>query len=486
MLGSGTYATDDVIAAIATPPGPAARAVVRLSGAEVRHCLEKIWRPAEFDPQSGLWEESQQEAEQALAVVSRPKLLPGWAKIDATDRSTECSLCYWPDARSFTRMPLAEIHLIGSDPLVKALLEQACQHGARLAQGGEFTLRAFLGGRIDLTQAEAVLGVIESQSEQEFDVALRQLAGGLSQPIHAVRDELLNLLSEVEAGLDFADEDILVIEDSILDRRLRRALEATRDFLSKLELRESAVPAGRVVLLGQPNAGKSSLFNRLTGGSALESPEPGTTRDYLASLLQLDDLQCELIDTAGVALANTNAGPQREEHAIDREARAMTATQTEQASLTVLCLDATQPLGFEELKSIKAHRKSGGLVVMTKCDLEKNETAELGVARQIDVRTSSLTGEGFEALRKLLRDRLANGSVAGQAVVSSTAARCRESVQMAAESLAEAVSVLQSGSSHELIAVEIRIALDALGQVSGAVYTEDMLDRIFSSFCIGK
>ena len=486
MLGAGNHAADDLIAAVATPPGPAARAVVRLCGAEIHSALAQLWRPAAFDTRSGVWEEGQGEAEEALAAVARPMVLPGWAKIDAAGRCISCTLCYWPDTRSFTRMPLAEIHLLGSDPIVQALIEQACRHGARLARGGEFTLRAFLGGRIDLTQAEAVLGVIESRSARECEVALKQLAGGLSGPLLVIRESLLELLAEIEAGLDFADEEIDAIEDAVLDQRLHQALEQTTSLLWKIKERDKTSTSGRVVLLGRPNAGKSSLFNCLTGGAALESPEPGTTRDYLARPLQLDGMQCELIDTAGVAGGDPDRVIPDANPAVDRQAHAMTRAQSESASLKVLCLDVTASISGQELEAVRLHRQAGGLVVMTKCDLATLPANAAELELQVDVFTSSRTGAGLENLRILLRDRLTTDSVVGQAVVSSTAARCRESVKAAADSVAEAIGLLQTGSGHELLAAEVRIALDALGEVSGAIYTDDMLDRIFSKFCIGK
>ena len=493
MFGNKAYSTDDTIVATATPSGPAARAVIRLCGPRVRDCLLQIWRPADGAGGGETdWSASQSLAIDSLSAVVRPTRLPGWAKLDDCGRCIPCDLYYWPDSRSFTRSPLAEIHCLGSDPLVAALVQQSCQHGARLAGGGEFTLRAFLGGRIDLTQAEAVLGVIQAKSEREFDCALKQLAGGLSEPLHEIRHALLDILADVEAGLDFADEDITFLDDETLRRRLGEIYEKAERLLAEIGNRQTVPLAGRVVLVGKPNAGKSSLFNALTGGQALESPQPGTTRDYLCAPLDLDGIQCELIDTAGVDFhddGTLDGIPKNQKHlakGIDNEAHATTTAQWEQASIQVFCLDVTADLSSDTLKMVESVRHSGGLVVLTKCDQLPESSAKPAGLTQVDAETSSHTGAGMETLRKTLRSRFEDGSAAGDGAVASTAIRCQENLQSVVNGLGEALNIADPSLHHELIAVEIRTAIDFLGQMVGAVYTEDMLDRIFSRFCIGK
>ena len=453
----------------------------------------RIWRPADSAGRRQTdWSASQSLAIDSLAAVARPTRLPGRAKLDDCGRCIPCDLYYWPDSRSFTRSPLAEIHCLGSDPLVAALVQQCCQHGARLAEGGEFTLRAFLGGRIDLTQAEAVLGVIQAKSDREFDLALKQLAGGLSEPLNRLRNALLDILADVEAGLDFADEDITFLDDETLRRRLGEIYQKAERLLSGIGSRQTVPLAGRVVLVGKPNAGKSSLFNSLTGGQALESPQPGTTRDYLSAPLKLDGVQCQLIDTAGVDFHDENTlgrTPKKQKHlakGIDIEAQATTTAQWEQASIQVLCLDVTADLSSDTLKMVESVRQSGGLVVLTKCDQLPESSGKPDGLKHVDVWTSSRTGAGMDALRKTLRSRFTDGSATGNGAVASTAVRCQENLQSVVNGLGQALNIADPSLHHELIAVEIRTAIDFLGQMVGAVYTEDMLDRIFSRFCIGK
>ena len=472
MLGNVSYRLDDTIAAIATASGASARAIIRIAGPGVAHCLAAIFE-AELP-------EDVATTEELLGRIRTACVLPGRILLDAAGRRLPAQVYYWPDARSFTKSPLAEIQLIGSQPLAASVLETVCGQGVRPAVGGEFTLRAFLAGRIDLTQAEAVLGLVDAGSEREFDVALHQLAGGVSGPLTQLRDALLDALADLEAGLDFVEEDIEFISGSQLLNQLTQVQGEVSSLLAQMKSRVVATDAVRVVLLGSPNVGKSSLFNCLVGGTALESEQPGTTRDYLSEKLDLDGIGCQLIDTAGVIREN-GSDP------IRMAAQAMTARQGEEAHIRLLCLDASRPLLDWEKEQLACQHESGGLVVLTKCDAvpglpHHDAHAELSAA----IRTSSLTGTGLDALRREIRcHALAVPTEVGTAVTNTTV-RCRESLRRADEALTRSIDGARRGLGHEIVAAEMRMALDELGHVVGAVYTEDMLERIFSRFCIGK
>jgi len=221
-----------------------------------------------------------------------------------------CDAYVWRDGQSYTGQPIVEVHTIGSPPLLQIVLRALCATGARLAGPGEFTLRAFLAGRIDLTQAEAVLAVIDAHDPQDLNVALGQLAGGLARPLHRLREALLDLLAHVEAGFDFADEELPFIEREELDRQLGAANDEVAAIVRQLALRGEPIDMARAVLVGRPNAGKSSLFNALAGDhAALVSEHPGTTRDYLVAELDLDGLKCRLIDTAGLTVHSPAKSP---------------------------------------------------------------------------------------------------------------------------------------------------------------------------------
>jgi tRNA modification GTPase len=449
------YALDDTIVAVASPPGGAARGVVRLSGPRLRSVLEGCFRP---DPPLN------------LASLSAPTVVPGFLAIAKFASPLPCQLYLWSGNRSYTGQPVAEVHTFGSPPLLEAVVETACAGGARPAEPGEFTLRAFLAGRIDLTQAEAVLGVIDAAGSQELDAALKQLAGGLSQPLHRLRDALLELLAHLEAGFDFADEDLPFISADELLRQLGAAAEQVDQLVKKLAFRGEAAVRVRVALVGRPSAGKSSLFNALTGRiGAIVSDEPGTTRDYLTADLDLDGVKCQLVDTAGIddempAIAATS---------IEAAAQEQSHEQRRTAHVRVLCLEAAS--GDHDVQFPQ-------IVVQTKCD---RPDITRPAARSV-IQTSAVTGEGIAKLKEAIRAAVLQAAGLDTEVVAGTAVRCGESLRMASASLDRARRAVQSGLGEELIAAEVRVALTELGKVAGAVYTDDVLDRIFSRFCIGK
>ena len=367
---------------------------------------------------------------------------------------------------------------------MEAIVRASCAAGARLAEPGEFTLRAFLAGRIDLVQAEAVLGVIDAADRRQLDVALAQLAGGVSQALNSLRDQLLDLLADLEAGLDFAEEDIRFVAGDELDRRLTTAADTVARLVDQMRGREQTDAAPRVVLVGEPNAGKSSLFNALVGRlGALVSPAPGTTRDYLCARLDFDGVAIQLIDTAGL-------DGEVAADAVSNAAQRATREQTEQADLRLLCIDAARwhDVRKDRMSSAAADYSptpaaKAQLVVITKCDLTAIHThAGAGVA------TSAVTGAGVDELKAAIREQLvsARSDASPAAVVASTAGRCRESLRLASDSLARALELATARGGEELIAIELRAALVELGKTVGAIYTDDLLDRIFSRFCIGK
>ncbi|MBN2021727.1 MAG: 50S ribosome-binding GTPase [Pirellulales bacterium] len=513
----------DTIVAVASPPGGAARGIVRLSGPEVVACVGRVFcregagkgdSPIFANAKIGTVPGAKIGAVpgDALNLPVRPTVLAGSVRLgeEAGGREMPCELYLWPDGRGYTGQSVAELHAIGSPPLLDALVLACCRAGARPARPGEFTLRAFLSGRLDLTQAEAVLGVIDAADDAQLDAALAQLAGGLARPLARLREELADLLADLEAGLDFPDEDLPFVDRQQLRDRLAAARDAARALADQLAGRRRAGPAVQVVLVGWANTGKSSLFNALVGSrGALVSPRPGTTRDYLQAELDLDGAACVLVDAAGVQPVD-GADDLDLQVALHEAA----ATARARADIEVLCLDGgREPNEWEraELAMNPAHNvvqpvvglsataglsssdfgtagqassgAPGGsrlphrIVVQTKADLGPGNVPGA-------IRTSSATGEGLAALRARLREMAIE--VGRGDAVAATAARCGRSIHEAVEALDRAVALADHAGGEELLATEIRLALDHLGELSGAVHTDDVLDRVFARFCVGK
>jgi tRNA modification GTPase len=384
----------------------------------------------------------------------------GSLRLPGVSAQLPADLYLWPAPRSYTGQEIVELHTLSAPPLVELLIVELLRTGARAANPGEFTLRAFLAGKLDLPRAEAVLAAIEARSRDELTQALAQLAGGLTQPLRGLREDLLNLLADLEAGLDFAEEDITFVGREDLLHRLAKGLAQLTLVHKKLAERSLSGRPFRVVLAGRPNAGKSSLFNALAADqAALVSPEPGTTRDYLVRRLTVDGVSLDLIDTAGW---------QDSTHMIESQAQALGREQQGNADLVLLCTDCGSESHTEQLPCPV-------LPVATKCDLAP---APFGLTA-----TSAVTGAGIDELRSLLVER---ARAHAEPPLAPSSSRCRHHLEACLEKLRRAHEMVLFEEPPELLALELRGALDELGTMVGAVYTQDLLDRVFSRFCIGK
>lgn len=452
----------ETIAAIASAAGPSARGIVRISGPSVESILDRIVDDASAGSET---------------LGRRPRMSRGrlQCRLDGHHHLVPTAVSLWPTRRSYTGEPLAELHLPGSPPLLQAALNAVLEAGARFAQPGEFTLRAFLSGRIDLVQAEAVLGVIDADGTAELSQALEQLAGGISHRLRAVREEILLHLADLEAGLDFVEEDIEFVDRSALIARLSSARELVGHLLSQSVDRMQTTGRRRVILAGLPNAGKSTLFNALTGSDvALVSDLVGTTRDYLTRSCDWEDVSLDLVDTAGW---DQQVDP------LSEEASRMRADQYRRADLIVWCRAADLSPREQEIdreRFVECSRQSDlVLTVQTKCDCANESPHDSEIA------VSGVTGTGLDRLRDEIVSALKSDTRPGE-LLGATAARCRHALTQAHDAAGRAQELAELGGGDELIAVELREVLDALGEVVGAVYTDDILDRIFTRFCIGK
>src|SRR5262245_22767730 len=441
---------DDTIVALASAPGPGARAVVRLSGPDARRIVRTV-----LDP-----------------MPEGRGLIRGSVRLPGVHSPLPADVYSMPGPKSYTGQDCVEVHTVSSPPLVDLLIATLMNAGARAARPGEFTMRAFLAGKKDLTQAEAVLAVIESSTDAELQQALVQLAGGVTQPLHGLRDDLLNLLADVEAGLDFTEDGIEFVGKRDMLLRLGKGMAQLTNLGKQLDDRGVSGRPYRVALTGEPNAGKSSLFNALAGvPAAIVSAVPGTTRDYLTRSVTIQGTNVELIDTAG--WQDATGGIEEQAQRVGRE-------QAGKADLVLWCIEVSAwRAGPREGPDAAIIGSLTGLrspvVVLTKADL-----ADVATDHPV---TSAKTGRGIADLRRLLADK-AKGARAP--ALAPSLSRCRHHVEKALNHLRAAHHAVLFDDPAELFALELRLALDQLGEMVGAVYTDDLLDRIFSRFCIGK
>ncbi len=472
---------DDLIAALASPPGPAVRGIIRICGNTLRETLAS-WFDAD-DPSA--WNRCRSAAR-----------FTGTWRLSDTSLRIPCAVMFWPTSRSYTGQPTAEVHLPGSPPLLERVLEDLYRDGVRPARPGEFTLRAFLGGKIDLVQAEAVLGVIDAHDDAELRTALDQLAGGISRRLAELRFDLIDLLSDLEAGLDFVEEDIEFVTREELSSRVAEARRFVESLLGQSSSRMTSATKPKVVLAGLPNAGKSTLFNHLTGQSlALVSEVQGTTRDYLQAEMTCHGVACELIDTAGwedQTAGISGAAQNQRTDQLHRAALVLWCSACDQVEQQQLSDGAAYQQSCAELTSIlrvwtKSDIPSGGRQPPDCAFRRGDHNPGADAPRSEDVFVSAQAEIGLDELRQRIAERLAGSGSRASAWLGMTAARCRDSLTQAASALLRAETAVNTAShSEELLAVDLREALDHLGIIVGAVYTDDLLDRIFSKFCIGK
>ncbi|HIM31538.1 MAG TPA: GTP-binding protein [Planctomycetes bacterium] len=448
---------DDTIAAIASTRG-GLRGIVRLSGPAVAKCLLDCTDVGDDVTQ-------EQGARRTCGHVSAG---PRFGRLP-------CDVYFWPGGKSYTKQPSAEIHMQGSSPLLAAVLEHVCRSGARLAGPGEFTLRAFLAGRLDLTQAEAVLGVIDADTQGELDLALQQLAGGLAGPLQQIRETLLNLLADLEAGLDFVEEDIQFVSIDTLVEEIDRCLSIADQLVEQIRQRTDRRSVVRAVFVGPGNAGKSSLFNRLSESQeAIVADLAGTTRDYVTITVQWDEVAVELVDTAGI-VSSTDG--------IAAEASARRESAVANADIRIVCRPADGLAEQHQSSETDVPAIGRGTIhVITKCDRRPDRLPIPG--QQGSIITSSKTGQGVDELRAEILSMA--GKQVRAPIMAGTAVRCAESLHQTGTALRHAREACQDQLGEEIVAVELREALHGLATIVGAVYTDDILDRLFSRFCIGK
>jgi tRNA modification GTPase len=384
--------------------------------------------------------------------------------------------------RTFTREEVVEIACHGGLLPAKLVLEALLEGGARLAEPGEFTRRAFLNGRIDLAQAEAVADLIHSRTELALRAAHEQLAGKLSQRINLLREEMLKTLAHVEAHIDFPDEDIAPDTREQLLARLERGL-AFMDQLLRTANEGQILRRGiRAAIIGRPNAGKSSLLNQLLGHDrAIVSPIPGTTRDTIEETANIRGLPVVFIDTAGLREA-------RDE--IEREGIRRSRESLASAEFILHILDASEPLTEADEKYLAEFAGKKRILVRNKTDLPvklnlpHDSRFTIHDSHVVDV--SCLSGQGIEALKDAIKELVWSGEINAGMLQVMINSRHQDALNRARAAARQTIDALRGDVTLELVAMDLRIAVNAVGEIVGKTATEDLLDSIFSQFCIGK
>lgn len=453
----------DTIAAVATPAGPGGLAVLRISGRSALAVADACFQP------SG-------RTQPIPSLTPSHTVLHGHV-VDGERRIDEVLLSVFRAPRSFTREDVVEIGCHGGPVVTRQILARILACGARHAEPGEFTRRAFLSGRIDLTQAEAVADLIHARTELAAGAASAQLSGRLSQEIHLLRDDLMHVLAHVEAHLDFPDEDIQPDTSAALLDRLKRAGHQCNRLLGTAHEGQLLRSGARVALVGLPNAGKSSLLNLLLGQDrAIVSPIAGTTRDTIEETANIHGLPVVFVDTAGLR----DSSDQVEAEGIRRTHQAAS-----RADLVLVVSDLSAPPADTEALHNRESASRKVLHIGNKSDLPQHPGWS-ATKHQPVVRISCETGEGFDALRAAIHTRLLDGHPTGESASIAINARHQDALRRTLDAVQRSRSALEHDVSLDLVALDLRIAVAAVGEVVGKTTTEDLLDRIFSSFCLGK
>jgi tRNA modification GTPase len=457
---------EDTIAAIATPIGAGGIGIIKISGPEAWAIGRRLFN------QSGFPE-----------TIQSHHLYHGHIVDSKTGKTVDEVLVSFMRAPStYTREDVVEINCHSGFAVLDRILDLVIRAGARLAEPGEFTRRAFLNGRIDLTQAEAVLDLIQSKTRRSLDLAGEHLRGGLQTIITELRGHLLDILAMLEAAIDFPDEDLEILAGEQLAARLRQQVQdPIIQLLEHYEdgriLREGLA----VIIAGKPNVGKSSLLNQLLRSNrALVTPVPGTTRDVIEESFSLRGIPLRLMDTAGLRQA---------EELVEKLGMEFTRERLAQADLVLFLLDRSTPLAPEDLQIYKDIGNKPKLIVLNKVDLEAHPdfvAIRDRFPEETIVETSALYGDGMEELKDTVFHSILGGRLDTETSVVAPNLRHKLCLERSLEAVNRGLELLDDQSSAELIAFEVQEALAHLGEIVGLTTTEDLLDQIFSRFCIGK
>jgi tRNA modification GTPase len=483
---------DDTIVAIATPPGRGGIGVIRIAGPEAHAIALPILRlKRELKPgqavladliEPGICGAGAPAREgtthgpggdhESIAEVTRPR-----AAAPHEHRIDEVLVTYFAKPHSYTTDDIIEISAHGSPVVLRHVVDLALAAGARLAEPGEFTMRAFLNGRIDLTQAEAVRDLIESQTLYQAKIAAQQLDGALSHRLQPIKKNLVELIATLEAGIDFAEDDISILSAPAIVDRIA-AIRAPLEELAKSFAYGKIVHEGlTLAIVGRPNVGKSSLFNRLVENErAIVTATPGTTRDLVTETVAIGGIPVHLVDTAGIRKALDEA----ESIGIRKSLEALA-----DADLILVVLDLTQEVAEEDRELLSHTKGRRAIIVENKSDLAASKPY-LVKDELPRIRTSATTGDGIADLRAGILRHIRGNAATQNETGFLTNARHQNYVTDSLAALQAASVAVQNSIPHEMLLLDLYNALRPLDEITGATTTDDILNLIFSTFCIGK
>lgn len=457
---------DDTIVALSSPLGNGAIAVIRLSGSESLAAINPaLKRPITADDaRRAIFNEIIDHSNQAV--------------ID------QVVTTYFRNPASYTGEDVVEISCHCNPLIIDRIIGQMVNNGARIAEPGEFTFRAFMNGKMDLSQAEAVAGIISARSRQSLTQSLRHLEGRLSERVFKIKDEILSYLSLLEINLDFSEEGIEVMPMEEMRRKIEDTITSIRRFLDTYDYGRLLQEGIKLLILGKPNVGKSSLLNAfLEKDRAIVSNIPGTTRDYIEANLELDGLAVQAVDTAGIR----DTEDQIEAIGVERA-----LAQMETADVALCIFEGNEPLAADDkvlLELIDNHRETLHVIpVINKIDLGEDNTVTTALAAlELPlIKISAKANTGIDDLKQAIKAQVFNDVSIESEEVVVTSVRHKLALEKAIGSLKNALSAIDIAAGEEILAVDIRLALDSLGEITGETTSEDVLNHIFANFCIGK
>jgi len=456
----------DTIAAISTPLGEGGIGILRLSGSVSIKIADKI-----IELPGGEKLIQTHSHQMKLAHIVNPR---------TNETLDEALVSVMRAPKTYTREDVVEINCHGGIVALQETLKVAIEAGARLAKPGEFTKRAFLNGRIDLAQAEAVIDVIRSKTKEGLDVAMKQLEGGLSKKINEIHQQVTNLLVQMEASIDFSDEDLEILPRDEMGSQMRSLSEELKALIASSETGKIYRDGVDVVIAGRPNVGKSSLMNALLREArAIVTPVPGTTRDIVEEIINLGGAPFKLRDTAGI---------RRSHDEVEKIGVELSHKAIEDAEIVLTVFDGSEALLTEDVEILNRTNDRRTIIAINKIDLPQKIDKEriAGVSDSKQIAVSATKGTGLEELERAMLDMVLSGQVNRGTDVIVANVRHQKALEKAKANLDEALKGMNQDVPEEFICAILRDMLDDLGEISGETVQENIVERIFSQFCIGK